>query len=740
MINFRKHALLITSLITVATLSIPVILNSFQDLSIIQNAQASVKTLKTSSGEEYTVGSQFNEVGEEIINNSGDQKTLDPRFHEDDKGVYKEGVNYAPNFNGSFCDYNPEYCGDNAGGSNNYNKSSGNYKCRTIFCNITQISKTIQNIDTNKLNIDVKNITKAIKVSSKRIKQIHTNLDKMLNGGMTLEEAYKIGITGKKKGSEEYLIVKSWYENKNKEEKEDKKKKEEDFKINNTYSAIGIRNGNKKEINFDILLRGNTDSKKSNGKPLYIFIHGWKNTPDNWAEMMSRDVSFKNTENQVLLINWGNIVSKKNDGGLSPDVSSTWIESVAEETAEALKKWDVDPNKTTIIGHSLGALLSKELAAKLEKQGGNVNLITLDPAAYIGTLNYKINIKGDEFEGFKHKGACLVADASLSGSETLMKTCREGYLIDYSGNPDFPLFNELYDYVDFVIDESVANTLEYVTDKGVTYAVEKMVQKKIGGRIRGVRMYRIMNGQLKEVFIENIEQKACAIVNGTASLPYICQYGLKEIKDRFVKYHNDVHKVYKTIIDNPFSKDMLSPNKISLQKGKNAPFAILEKNAHGIIYTERDDPDHIKYLKVLKSKNSNRYTLYGNTQSNTFECGVGKDCEVYGGGGDDKFTHKIQPNNLYIQDFKENENDGDKIYIPDGYSDIKATKNRSNSINIVGSYIVKSRRRKTTKYLNITLENTNWGLKEVGEWIEDMNNKDGKIDYFDLQKLPIIIN
>ncbi|MDD5305913.1 MAG: hypothetical protein PHU25_01195 [Deltaproteobacteria bacterium] len=466
---------------------------------------------------------------------------------------------------------------------------------------------------------------------------------------------------------------------------------------------------------FYIKAGGPVDSAKSNGNNTYIISHGWNSpygqaTGDNnwavWTKQMAENILINDPKAQVLLLDWSAIAKTA-----TPLQASKWIGPVTDVIADALKKWGINKDKTTVIGFSLGGLLTKKLSEKL----GGINLIALDPAA--SPVAYKTDFDNTSFASFGGSGACLVADASWSGSEALMKTCREGYLIDYSGNPDFPLFEELHKYVDFVIDEAVAEGLEYVVDQGATYTIEKAVGRSIKGRLRGVRMYKILNGKLVEVFVENLKEKACEPVDAALKyLPYICEFGLEKIKDRFVTYHANVHKVYDTIISNPFSGNVLSPQNLASRKGGSAPFAVIENGANGIIYTEQDNPYKIKYLKVLKTSGSPRYTLYGNTQSNILECSEGKDCEMFGGGGEDRFYHKIQPNSLYVEDFKANENDGDKVFIHGGFSDITAVQTAPKTIRITATY--KSNFGRTNKYVNVVLENTTWNLEAVQGWVK----------------------
>ena len=508
-----------------------------------------------------------------------------------------------------------------------------------------------------------------------------------VTGGNTALDACKLAVGGKEDRPDEYEVIIKWC-NKHDVTKDDIEKI---FSIDDEYTIKVLKkritidpnmdNGPSpyriiddfEDAKFHIRSNGNLNPERADpNKTTYIIIHGWNNkftnsscTPVTWPNEMAEKLVQINPSAQVLRLDWSEIAC-----AYSPFTPTKWIDLMTDEAETALSNWGINKDKTVVIGFSLGGIVNGVLSKKL-----NSNIISLDPAASI--LDYKIDFDGNRFKTYNNKGACIIADASLSGSQKLMKTCREGYLIDYSGNPDSVLFTELYEYVDFVIDEAIADTIEHVIDEGVTYAVEKTISKNIKGRIRGVRMYKIANGQLKEVFIKNVEEQACKVVDGTVKyLPYICKYGLKEIKEKFVTYHTNVYKTYQAILTNPFYENKLSPADFVSRKGGTVPFSKLSKDEHGRIYTERDQPTNIKYLKVIQDVDGlkDKYTLYGNTQDNKLECKDNKKCVMYGHSHStnpginkntegDIFTLDFDSNNYTIKDFK-NYEEPDKIAIP----------------------------------------------------------------------------
>jgi len=100
------------------------------------------------------------------------------------------------------------------------------------------------------------------------------------------------------------------------------------------------------------------------------------------------------------------------------------------------------------------------------------------------------------------------------------------------------------------------------------------------------------------------------------------------------------------------------------------------KEMNGAIYTERHDPEAIKYLKVLIATLTDKYVLYGNNQANVFECkyvagdhlgagGTKRGCIMTGGSSGyvgDKFMLDFDSSSYTIKDFKVGA-DPDKIEI-----------------------------------------------------------------------------
>jgi len=168
------------------------------------------------------------------------------------------------------------------------------------------------------------------------------------------------------------------------------------------------------EKEFFFKIHNNTaDKEKHNpNKETIIIIHGFQSEPTGWVEEIASAYDNKNRE--ILLLNWKDVVEAPK---YSSAVSS--VSEVAVKLKEILKDWGLEKEKTTIIGHSLGTILSGELSQNL---GGVKKLITLDPAIKTGRKNNFFQNKADET-------ICISTWGSDLSNEKFLNYCDQSYLI-----------------------------------------------------------------------------------------------------------------------------------------------------------------------------------------------------------------------------------------------------------------------------------------------------------------------
>ncbi|MDJ1169786.1 S8 family serine peptidase [Roseofilum sp. BLCC_M154] len=127
-----------------------------------------------------------------------------------------------------------------------------------------------------------------------------------------------------------------------------------------------------------------TDHPIDPSKPTKIIVHGYRDTGnDRWVKDMADAYRQKNPGDNVVIIDWG-------------EVSNNWLNRIlplhyggaAKATkdvglgvSQILSEMGINLDKTTVIGHSLGAQVAGYVAQNLkETWDGSLKVIALDPA------------------------------------------------------------------------------------------------------------------------------------------------------------------------------------------------------------------------------------------------------------------------------------------------------------------------------------------------------------------------
>ncbi|MBF2008527.1 MAG: hypothetical protein IGS49_24560 [Chlorogloeopsis fritschii C42_A2020_084] len=111
------------------------------------------------------------------------------------------------------------------------------------------------------------------------------------------------------------------------------------------------------------------------GRRTWIAIHGWNGNYANFADL-AENIFSSNPQDIVLTLDWTQASGRAGDnpenntpvgGVLDGGVffAASWIGGVAEEVAQQLKDWGINPSALNLVGHSLGTLLAGEIAWQL---------------------------------------------------------------------------------------------------------------------------------------------------------------------------------------------------------------------------------------------------------------------------------------------------------------------------------------------------------------------------------------
>jgi pimeloyl-ACP methyl ester carboxylesterase len=214
---------------------------------------------------------------------------------------------------------------------------------------------------------------------------------------------------------------------------------------NLTLSGVTL-SGNVRPGSSDVnLWRYDTSGRSEQGidptKETVVVIHGWKNSDESYSvQELAKEASKSGT--QVLALDWGSIAQAGLDWGVSvPYKTAEWIAPVARWAYDRISKLGISANQLTVIGHSLGGLVSSEIARLFGKVK---NLVALDPAYPAdGNNGYDIDINQSgkqhpaDFRDVATKSlAFVVADnnAGAAGDNEKAATAHDSFLMRFDAS------------------------------------------------------------------------------------------------------------------------------------------------------------------------------------------------------------------------------------------------------------------------------------------------------------------
>lgn len=237
-----------------------------------------------------------------------------------------------------------------------------------------------------------------------------------------------------------------------------------------------------------------TPSSENNAKT-WVIIHGWNDNPDDSSDIdpqagntgdftdIAEVLANANSNDTVLLLDWrqaaagGKITQQDNNLNalfkLGNYTAAKWIRPVAEFTVQALESFGIHAQNAltnlNLIGHSLGSLLSNEIARiykdgwstpNLQGNGIGVNaLIALDPpsqtnlslfSTFISGIGYDIDGRTPEadfvdptlgiyvpkFSEVSNFSRSFVGSRSLAGNQLFAEQADESIQLDFGTRID----------------------------------------------------------------------------------------------------------------------------------------------------------------------------------------------------------------------------------------------------------------------------------------------------------------
>lgn len=401
-------------------------------------------------------------------------------------------------------------------------------------------------------------------------------------------------------------------------------------------------NPTKRRIWFD--LRGsnsNSIKKQWNGRDVWILIHGWNDKSSSFKEM-GEAVRRSNPGDLVLLLDWRNAAynSYGNDlasqgrnllEGLNGKAAS-WISSVADLAYEHLQKWGenrkaggIKGKHINLIGHSLGSLVSAEIASRFKSNSlGRVNTLTaLDPPSDANLVNgYDLNYSApgiqspnsSKFSQVARFSRSFLGSRSVAGNDTFSSWAHESILMDFGDNLDIKAEHQ------WVKDTFVQLVSPHSKEKN-------LATELFGARKDDVSHPDILKNQFKIFAPASRKHEGFIRVQAPNQSIYFVAKSTESNIDNLIYGTNGNDSLSDQVIDNGRKRDKIIG-------GKGDDILISTKGNDILLGNEGDD-----WLRGNKSSNNLYGGLGNDTLTGTKSSYSGNEIDrLNGGGGADIFV------------------------------------------------------------------------------------------------------
>lgn len=156
----------------------------------------------------------------------------------------------------------------------------------------------------------------------------------------------------------------------------------------NAFGSMSSNPNGASGVSFNIWGNGsiNPSGRINTDAPTYVITHGWRNTggnagngykPGDWLASQAQAIRQRESNANIILLDW-----EKDAGNLLYFPSADKTRDVGNQLATYLRNSGVDPNNTTLIGHSLGAQISGFAGSAYRQFTGKAinQIVGLDPA------------------------------------------------------------------------------------------------------------------------------------------------------------------------------------------------------------------------------------------------------------------------------------------------------------------------------------------------------------------------
>jgi Ca2+-binding RTX toxin-like protein len=156
----------------------------------------------------------------------------------------------------------------------------------------------------------------------------------------------------------------------------------------NTFGSMSSNATGASGVSFNIWGNGSIDrsARINPDAPTYVLIHGWRNTggnagngykPGDWLADQAQAIRQRESSANVVVVDW-----EKDAGNVLYFPSADKTQNVGNQLSAYLKNSGVDPNFTTLIGHSLGAHVAGIAGSAYRQSNGKAinQIVGLDPA------------------------------------------------------------------------------------------------------------------------------------------------------------------------------------------------------------------------------------------------------------------------------------------------------------------------------------------------------------------------